>query len=79
MRAGLFQRVIQQSNPAGFAYTTPAYMAVYGDALASQAGCGKPPKGVSQLDCLRNVSSSAIMARSPSSYALRQSLHCPAC
>jgi carboxylesterase type B len=63
VRAGLFQRVIMQSNPAGFAYTTPAYMAVYGDALASQAGCGKPPKGTSQLDCLRNVSSSAIMAR----------------
>ena len=29
--AGLFQRVIMQSNPAGFSYTTPAYMAVYGD------------------------------------------------
>ncbi len=29
--AGLFQRVIMQSNPAGFSYTTPAYMSVYGD------------------------------------------------
>ena len=99
--AGLFQRVIQQSNPAGFSYTTPGYMAVYGDvrrlvracaaaahrsrrqrcshasaltacacahrrtqALASQAGCGRPPKGVSQLECLRNASSAAIMSAS---------------
>ena len=29
--SGLFQRVIMQSNPAGFSYTTPGYMAVYGD------------------------------------------------
>ena len=29
--SGLFQRVIMQSNPAGFSYTTPGYAAVYGD------------------------------------------------
>ena len=79
---GLFHRVIMQSNPAGFSYTTPGYMAVYGDvrthgaphvlavshpfyaqALARQAGCGRPPKGVSQLDCLRNVSTAVIAVR----------------
>ena len=35
--AGLFQRVIQQSNPAGFSYTTPGYMAVYGDVRRPRA------------------------------------------
>lgn len=61
--SGLFQRVIMQSNPAGFSYTTPGYMAVYGDALARQAGCGRPPKGMSQLDCLRNVSTAVVAVR----------------
>ncbi len=59
--AGLFSRVIQQSNPAGFSYMTPAHMAVYGDALASKAGCGRPAKGQSQLDCLRAVPAADIM------------------
>jgi carboxylesterase type B len=61
--AGLFHRVIQQSNPAGFAYLSPQHAAVYGDALVSKAGCGRPPKGTTQLDCLRNVSASVIMVR----------------
>ena len=58
---GLFQRVIQQSNPAGFSYLTPAHAAVYGDALASKLGCGRPAKGQSQLDCLRGCAAGAVM------------------
>jgi para-nitrobenzyl esterase len=59
--AGLFQRVVMQSNPAGFTYASAAYSAVYGDALAAQAGCGKPPKGAAQLACLRAASATAIL------------------
>lgn len=61
--AGLFHRVIQQSNPAGFAYLTPQHAAVYGDALASKAGCGRPGKGISHLDCLRQLPAGVIMVR----------------
>jgi carboxylesterase type B len=63
--AGLFQRVIQQSNPAGFMYLTPQHAAVYGDALVSKAGCGRPGKGVSHLDCLRDVPAGLVMVRLP--------------
>lgn len=59
---GLFARVIGQSNPAGFSYMTPDYMAVYGDALASKVGCAKPPRGfASPLDCLRATPADALM------------------
>ena len=37
----------------------PSHVAL-AQALARQAGCGRPPKGVSQLDCLRNVSTAII-------------------
>jgi para-nitrobenzyl esterase len=67
--AGLFHRAIMQSNPAGFTYASPGYAAVYGDALASQAGCAKPPKGTSQLDCLRNLSTAVILAASAATTA----------
>ena len=41
--SGLFQRVIMQSNPAGFSYTTPGYMAVYGDVRTrADAQAGQP-------------------------------------
>ena len=40
--SGLFQRVIMQSNPAGFSYTTAGYMAVYGDVRTRGAVMQQP-------------------------------------
>jgi len=65
--AGLFQRVIMESNPAGFNFLTPARMSVFGDELAGKVGCSRLDlllKGEAQLACLRKVDYPALMVAS---------------
>lgn len=52
---GLFDKLLLESNVAGFAFSTPKFVGVYGDDLTAKAGCNKPPAGQSTLDCLREV------------------------